>query len=140
MSIQAISTELKANKIKHIIVSASVAQASIPTHITPKQYSGFKAAMSQDKWSANDNWNKMTYGIESPVYHLIKDITTQLGGSDGWRTIKLVEINKALDGAKTYLTYYTPSEHVKSCSPQRPLERKQVSKSLKVGMPLLSTS
>lgn len=109
MSIQTISDRLASRNIKHAIVYAS----SMPKKITPKQYAGFKSAMSQDEWSANDNWNKMTYGIESPIYHLLKDITSQLGGSDGWRSIKLADINKSLDGDKVYLTYYTPSDYVK---------------------------
>lgn len=110
MSIKSISKQLSDFGIQHVVVSAT---NSIPKKITTKQWSGFKSAMSGDKWSANDNWNKMTYGIDSPIYHLLKDICYQLGGSNGWRELKLADINKALNGDKVMLTYYTPSEHVK---------------------------
>lgn len=90
-----------------------MAVAAIPTKITQKQLSGFKSAMTKH-WSANDAWNKMTFGIDSPTYYLLKDLADQLGGSNGWRDLKLSEVNKALDGQKVQLTYYVPSPHVKS--------------------------
>jgi hypothetical protein len=109
MSIQTVSAKLTAAGVKHVVVIAS----TMPTKITSKQFNGFKAAMTQD-WSANDNWNKMTFGIDAPIYHLLKDLSQQYGGSDGWRDLKLGEVNKMLDGEKVQGARWYPSDYVKS--------------------------
>src|ERR1035437_4586782 len=95
MSIQTVSAKLTAAGVKHVVVIAS----TMPTKITSKQFNGFKAAMTQD-WSANDNWNKMTFGIDAPIYRLLKDLSQQYGGSDGWRDLKLGEEKKIVGGGR----------------------------------------
>lgn len=110
MSIQSLSDSLATAGVKHIVVAAY----GLPSSITQKQLSGFKMAMI-DQWTANESYLTSKFGIEAPMFYMLKDMAEQLYGTQvsGWRVLKLSEVNKALDGAKVQSTYYVPSEHVK---------------------------
>ena len=110
MGIQSLSESLATAGVKHIVVAAY----GLPASITQKQLSGFKAAMI-DQWTANESYLTSKFGIDAPMFYMLKDMAEQLDGTQlaGWRVLKLSEANKLLDGAKVRGTYYAPSEHVK---------------------------
>ena len=85
---------------------SAVAAAGSPK-VTPKQYAGYKKAQGEGI-SANDGYNKQTFGITQAIYSVISKCLNDIAGSDSPRNVSLADLNKFLAGEKIQLARIHP--------------------------------